>query len=79
MLGLPPGAWRPADETLWVLHKGPRTAVLWQSLHPLGLELRLDVDGEMVRTRVEKTVHQAREATVQMRAAMVGKGWSGDA
>jgi hypothetical protein len=75
MLGLPHDAALRADEQLWTLRKNARTAVLWQALHPLGLELRLDVAGDTVRTRVEKSVHQARDATVHMRAAMLTKGW----
>lgn len=75
MLGLTHDATLLADEQLWTLRKNARTAVLWQALHPLGLELRLHVDGDTVRTRIEKSVHQVRDATVHMRAAILTKGW----
>jgi hypothetical protein len=64
------------DEKVWEVKKGTRTAVLWQRLHPLGLELRLDVNGDMRSTTVEKTVHAAREVSAHMRAVLLQKGWA---
>jgi hypothetical protein len=73
--GLPPGEAPPPDERLWTLRHGRYTAVCWQRLHPLGLELRLDVNRDTMRTAVARTVEEAREASAQMRAAMLAKGW----
>ena len=73
--GLRDGAVPPADEELWRLTKGRRTAVLWQRLHPLGLELRLDVNGDTMRTTLEKTVEGARKQSAHMREALLAKGW----
>ena len=67
----------PADEELWRLAKGRRTAVCWQRLHPLGFELRLDVNGDTMRTTVERTIEAAREQSVHMRQAMLARGWAG--
>ena len=51
---------------MWCLRKGTRTAVCWQRLHPLGLELRIDVNGDTLRTTVGKTVEGAREQSAYM-------------
>lgn len=48
----------------------------WQRLHPLGFELRLDVNGDTLRTTVERTIEGAREQGAYMRAAMTEKGWA---
>lgn len=73
--GLPHAAAPPPDEKLWTLRHGRHTAVCWQRLHPLGLELRLDVNRDTMRTAVVKTVEEARAASAQMRDAMQAKGW----
>ena len=67
----------PPDEELWRLVKGRRTAVCWQRLHPLGFELRLDVNGDTMRTTVERTIEAARAQSVHMRQAMLARGWAG--
>lgn len=74
--GLPPGAAPPPDEKLWTMRHGRHVAVCWETLHPLGLELRLDVNGDTMRTAVAKTVAEAREASVHMREALIAKGWT---
>lgn len=73
--GLPDATAPPADEELWRLKKGSRTAVCWQRLHPLGVELRLEVNGDAMRTTVEKTTAGVHEQSAHMRAAMVAQGW----
>lgn len=73
--GLPPGAAPPADQRLWALRHGRHTAVCWQRLHPMGLELRLDVNRDTIRTAVASTEEEARAASMQMRDAMLAKGW----
>lgn len=73
--GLPDEAAPPADEALWRLKKGTRTAVCWQRLHPLGVELRLDVNGDTMRTTVEQTRAAALQQSAHMHAAMVAQGW----
>jgi len=69
-----PGA--PPDEELWRLVKGRRVAVCWQRRHSLGFEVRLDVNGDTLRTTVERTVEAAHEQSAYMRDAMTGKGWT---
>lgn len=78
MLGQPDGFIPPADERLWLLTKGTKTAACWQSLHPLGLELRLEVDYELRRTRVARTVDEARSRSGVWRALMLTKGWGNE-
>lgn len=73
--GLPPGAAPPPDEQLWTLRHGRHTAVCWQRLHPLGLELRLDVNRDTMRSAVARTVDEARTASDEMRNAMLARGW----
>lgn len=73
--GLPRYATPPPDELLWTLHKGRLTAECYQSLHPLGLELRLEVNRDTVRTAVARTVQESRAKSAEMRAAMLAKGW----
>jgi hypothetical protein len=74
--GLSDGEVPPPDEELWRLVKGRRTAVCWQRLHPLGFELRLDVNGDTMRTTVERSIEAAGEQSTHMRQAMLDKGWA---
>lgn len=76
MLGQPEGFVPPADERLWLLTKGTKTAACWQSLHPLGLELRLEVDYEVRRTRVARTVDEARAESARWLDLMLMKCWA---
>ena len=73
--GLTDGEVAPPDQQLWRLVKGRRTAVCWQRLHPLGFELRLDVNGDTMRTTVERTMDGVRAQSAHMRQAMLDRGW----
>jgi len=64
-----------ADEELWRLTKDTRTAVCSQRLHPLGLELRIDVDGDTRMTRVSRSVDEAWAERERLRMSMEAKGW----
>ena len=77
--GLPSDPAAPPDEELWRLVKGRRVAVCWQRRHPLGFEVRLDLNGDTLRTTVERTVEAAREQSAYMRDAMTAKGWTAPA
>lgn len=70
------GAAQPADTELWRLTKGRRTAVCWQRLHPLGLELRIDVNRDTMRTTVARTEDEARTESARVHALMLEKGWT---
>ena len=74
--GLPSGGAPPADERRWTLTKDGRTAVCWQRRHPLGLELRVDVNGDTVRTTVARSSHEAETQITRMRALMIERGWT---
>jgi hypothetical protein len=41
----------------------------------MGLELRVDVNGDTLRTTVERTADDARVQSEYMRTAMLAKGW----
>jgi hypothetical protein len=43
--------------------------------HPLGGELRCEVDGEMFGTRASRDVHDLLEASDEWRKAFEAKGW----
>lgn len=73
--GLSPGAGAPPDEHVWTLTKGRLTAVCWQRLHALGLELRLDVNRDTMRTTIVATRDEALAETTRMRQLMLDKGW----
>jgi hypothetical protein len=73
--GLPADAAPPADEKLWELRKGTRVAVCWRRRHPNGFQLRVDVNGDTLRTTVEPTQDGADEASRHMYASMLARGW----
>ena len=74
--GLPTDAVPPTDEQLWRLTKGRRVVVCWRRRHPLGFELRLELQGDTIRTAVYPTVDEAQAAEAHMREAMVERGWT---
>jgi hypothetical protein len=58
------------------LTKDTRTAVCWQRRHPLGLELRVDVNGDTMRTTVARSGEEADAESSRMRALMIERGWA---
>jgi hypothetical protein len=71
--------WSGAPEHIfefWKLTKGARVAVcaLWN--HPLGAEVRCDVDGEMWRTKASRDLGQLLVASDEWRKAFQAKGWT---
>ena len=73
--GLPAGATPPADEKLWELRIGTRIAVCWRRRHTHGFQLRVDVNGDTLRTTVEPTEAGADEASHHMYRSMLDRGW----
>lgn len=73
--GLPVDRMPPADEKLWELRKGTRTAVCWQRRHPHGFELRVAVNGDTLRTTVEETAEGASRAATHMYEALLAREW----
>ena len=63
-------------QEFWTLTKSKRRAVcvLWN--HPLGAEMRLDVDGEMTQTKASRDFTELLDASDAWRAAFLEKGWS---
>ena len=73
-----PPEWRGTPEMIsvfWTLTKGEREAVcvLWN--HPLGAEMRLDLDGEMVQTKASRDLGELRDASDEWRKALEARGW----
>jgi hypothetical protein len=78
--GWNPQAWRGYSERVgqwWRLTKGSRavTCDIWT--HPLGGELRCEVDGEMFGTRASRDVNDLLDASDAWKAAFQEKGWLG--
>ena len=77
--GWNPQAWRGYPERVgnwWTLKKGSRTVVCDIYTHPLGGELRCDVDSEMFGTRASRTLDDLLAASDEWRKAFEGKGWA---
>lgn len=70
--GLPAGAVPPPDGLLWTLRDGRHTAVCGECLPPLGLGLRLDINGDTMRKAVGRTFETASAISAAMLAS---KGW----
>ena len=71
--------WRGTPERIfefWKLTKDARVAVctLWD--HPLGAEVRCDVDGEMRRTKASRDLGDLLDASDAWKAALQEKGWT---
>lgn len=69
-----PRTWR-TPHVLWTATLRDRQARLDILRLALGLDLRLYVDGEMVRTELFRDGHALLEAAQGWRAMMEGKGW----
>jgi hypothetical protein len=77
--GWNPPEWRGSSERVgqwWRLTKGSRavTCDIWT--HPLGGELRCEVDGEMFGTRASRTLNDLLTASDEWRKAFEAKGWT---
>jgi hypothetical protein len=61
---------------LWTLTKDTRTATCDVDAHPLGLELRYTVAGELHKSEVCKTTTELQCRVQHARAAFEALGWS---
>ena len=71
--------WRGHSERVgqwWRLTKGSRAVVCDIYTHPLGGELRCDVDGEMFGTRASRSLDDLLRASDEWKAGFQEKGWS---
>jgi hypothetical protein len=60
----------------WRLTKGSRAVVCDIWTHPLGGELRCEVDGEMFGTRASRVLSDLLDASDEWRKASEAKGWT---
>jgi hypothetical protein len=65
----------PTDERLWALTKGTRSSTCVLRAHPLGVEVRVDVDGEAQMTQVHRLKADACIDAAALEDAFLGKGW----
>ena len=72
----PPEPPPPSDERLWALTKGARSATCVLRSHPLGVEVRVDVDGEAQMTQVHRLKADACIHAATLEDAFFGKGWT---
>ena len=61
-------------ERWWRLTKGSRAVVCDMWTHPLGGELRCEIDGEMFGTRASRDLNDLLDASAEWRKAFEGKG-----
>jgi hypothetical protein len=61
---------------MWTLAKGTRTAECVITTHPLGWELRVTLDGELVRSQVCKTETGTLDTSDGWRRDWRAKGWT---
>jgi hypothetical protein len=61
---------------MWTLKIGLRKATCVLVSHPLGAEMRCDVDGEMFGTQVGRNLNELLDASDRWRKAFTEKGWS---
>jgi hypothetical protein len=66
----------PRDERLWALTKGARSATCVLRRHPLGVELRVDVDGEAQMRQVHRLKADARIHAATLEDRFQEKGWA---
>ena len=74
-----PPEWRGEAVSLgeiWKLTKGTRVAIctLWN--HPIGAEIRCDVDDEMHQTKASRAVGELLDAAHEWRKSFEAKGWT---
>ena len=66
----------PGKTELWTLAKGKRVASCSFAPHPLGLELRCDVDGEMRRRQVFRELEPLKLEAHAWFEAFGTTGWT---
>lgn len=63
---------------VWRLQKGAQTARCVLQGHPIGIEARVEIDGEVHRTEAFKDSKAMVDATWEWRRAFKAKGWLSD-
>jgi hypothetical protein len=60
---------------MWTVRKNGRTAACTLATHVLGWELRITLDGELVRSQVCKTETSTLDTSDGWRKDWEGRGW----
>ena len=61
---------------VWRLHKGKKQAVCELWTHPIGAELRVEVDGEFVRTEASRDMLALVDRSFEWEKQFQDKGWT---
>lgn len=61
---------------LWTLRKAGKVAACHLWTHPLGGEVRVTVDGELVRSEAPANGLELVDLGLQWKASFIGKGWA---
>lgn len=65
----------PDEAEVWTMKKGERVARCVVVRHPLGLELRCLVDGELVRSNVHRDPEELKIMAFSWQEAFTAGGW----
>ena len=65
----------PFDKHVWSLTRDRSIATCWQRRDTTGLELRVEVDGDVRHRRVVTSVANALSDSLRWRTLMVARGW----
>jgi hypothetical protein len=63
---------------VWTLRKQQRTLVARLAVHALGLELILEMDGEVRYTAIARSRAMAMDEADRMRDTLLARGWTAD-
>lgn len=74
----PPPELPAPDRVLWVLTKAARRAELALRAHPVGVEVRVSVDGSLLLSEVVRAYDgkDTRAVSERHRAAFLERGWA---
>jgi hypothetical protein len=61
---------------VWRLHKGDRQALCTLSTHPIGGEIRVEVNGELLRSQAGRKGTELMDLAFEWKSQFVLKGWT---
>jgi hypothetical protein len=60
---------------LWILRKGTHEAICALWTHPIGGEIRIEVDGELLRSQAGRNGTSLMDLAFEWKSQFVMKGW----
>lgn len=74
---LPEWGGRPREAgTMWTLRKGTRVAACQLWTHPIGGEVRITIDGDLLRSEARRDAATLIRLALEWQRQFEGKGWS---